>query len=387
MNKDVNKMLMDLRYGDIDMHLQPGSKINEFPYGEIEVSSGNLLFFEPMVLCFYEPFAEKFKPGRYPTYVYTYTQSENGEDRLLVAFYEIRFNTNLPLRYELALEQSQAKYKFDNEKYAGWSVRTLLGGFIDENDADDICDLSRESLQQGVLQLADAMDKFEAEGTTAIAMKQDFGSIHTSVVSCGDGSRYFGIYIGYDENDEPCSLIMDFEVLHQLSYDYEDFLYELVDDAQMHSSKVQEKQLPTDPMNGYNHIAIYMRWCYEHELLSDALLEEYPRIGEVIEDPTIDFRFVLQTVPLFSNCIGLGHFNSLGRQFSEFYYQFDKEDGEIAYPKDVDRYANEYTKQEIFEGIDMQTEDYLFVPYDELYYQGLSKYIDKAWEEFRKHMN
>ena len=29
-------------------------------------------------------------------------------------------------------------------------------------------------------------------------------------------------------------------------------------------------------------------------------------------------------------------------------------------------------------------EAYLFVPYDEEYYQGLSKYIDKAWEKFNE---
>lgn len=387
MNKDVNKMLLDLRNGDMSAHLEEGCRITEFPYSEIEVSSGNLVFFEPMVLCFYEPFEQKFAPGTYPTYVYTYTCPENGEDHVLVAFHEIRFNTNLPVCYEIALEKSQAKYKFDNEKYAGWSVKTLLAGFIDEVDADDICDYPKDVLSKAVTQMSDAMEKFEAEGTTAIAMKQDFGSIHTTVVSCGRGTNYFGIYIGYDESGEPCSLMMDFECLHPLTYDYEDFTGEEIDDAYDHSIKVKELELPTDPMNGFNHIAIYLRWCYEHELLSDSLLEEYPKLGEVIADETIDFRYVLQTVPIFSGKIGLGLFNSLGRKFTEYYYRFGVNESYHTYPNDVDYYAVRYTKQEIFEDMDLKDEEYLFVPYDEYYYKGLSKAIDAAWREFRNRMN
>ena len=38
-----------------------------------------------------------------------------------------------------------------------------------------------------------------------------------------------------------------------------------MDDAAWHLESIQEKGLPVDEINAYNHMAIYLRWCMEHD--------------------------------------------------------------------------------------------------------------------------
>ena len=41
-----------------------------------------------------------------------------------------------------------------------------------------------------------------------------------------------------------------------------------MDDAAWHLESIQEKGLPVKEINAYNHMAIYLRWCKEHDLMS-----------------------------------------------------------------------------------------------------------------------
>ena len=47
------------------------------------------------------------------------------------------------------------------------------------------------------------------------------------------------------------------------------------DDAAWHLESIQEKGLPVDEINAYNHMAIYLRWCMEHDLMSAEFMERY----------------------------------------------------------------------------------------------------------------
>src|SRR5699024_4444994 len=47
----------------------------------------------------------------------------------------------------------------------------------------------------------------------------------------------------------------------------EDFVGEM-DDAAWHLETIREKHLPVEEINAYNHLAIYLRWCLERDLMS-----------------------------------------------------------------------------------------------------------------------
>ena len=69
-----------------------------------------------------------------------------------------------------------------------------------------------------------------------------------------------------------------------LLYTSDDFDGEM-DDASYHIESIEEKELPIDPLNAYNHMAIYLRWCMEHDLMGEEFLAEY---GEVVEKVKAD---------------------------------------------------------------------------------------------------
>ena len=54
----------------------------------------------------------------------------------------------------------------------------------------------------------------------------------------------------------------------------EDFTGDM-DDAAWHLESIQEKGLPVDEINAYNHMAIYLRWFMEHDLMSVEFMERY----------------------------------------------------------------------------------------------------------------
>ena len=54
------------------------------------------------------------------------------------------------------------------------------------------------------------------------------------------------------------------------------------------------------------------------------------------------------------------------------------------FPHCVDMHALSVLGEEKYNCAEYKNEAYLFVPYNEEYYQGLSKYIDEAYKKFKK---
>ncbi len=52
--------------------------------------------------------------------------------------------------------------------------------------------------------------------------------------------------------------------------DFEGEMY----DASYHIEIIEEKELPIDPIYAYNHMAIYLRWCMDHDLMGEDFLKE-----------------------------------------------------------------------------------------------------------------
>ena len=59
-----------------------------------------------------------------------------------------------------------------------------------------------------------------------------------------------------------------------------------MDDASYHIESIEEKELPIDPINAYNHMVIYLRWCMEHDLMGEDFLKEYSEVAKQVKaDP------------------------------------------------------------------------------------------------------
>ena len=93
-----------------------------------------------------------------------------------------------------------------------------------------------------------------------------------------------------------------------------------MDDASYHLESIEEKELPIDPINAYNHMAIYLRWCMEHDLMGEEFLAEYSDVVEKVKaDPAgVDLREFIRD-ELDGQLIG-PLFNKIGRAFASYYY-------------------------------------------------------------------
>ncbi|MBQ7903106.1 MAG: DUF4299 family protein [Oscillospiraceae bacterium] len=141
-----------------------------------------------------------------------------------------------------------------------------------------------------------------------------------------------------------------------------------------HTSKPEKMGLDIDSINGYNHIAVFLRWAKENKYLSEELISRCPEILE--EKP--DYRKLLDEHYAFDRKLRIKHLKEKIQPFARKFYVF----GDNGFPVCVDRYAEKVLGSEKYHCDEYKDEAYLFVPYDEEYYKGLSEYITKAFEEF-----
>ena len=153
----------------------------------------------------------------------------------------------------------------------------------------------------------------------------------------------------------------------------------VLDDGERHLRSIREKGLPVDELSAYGHLAIYLRWCMEQDLMSVEFLE---RCWDTVEafraDPEgTDLR------PFIRDVLGGQLFSALfdeeGEAFARYYYGADSDP---SFPADVDAHALAWFGPERYHSDEFQDEAYLFVPFDEAYYQAMARVIGARWEQW-----
>lgn len=162
----------------------------------------------------------------------------------------------------------------------------------------------------------------------------------------------------------------------------------IIDDAEWHVDSLRKKKIPVDEINAYNHLAIYMRWCMENDLMSGPFFFRHVNVVDDIKEngpaANVDLRAFIRDSDDIRGCMITPYFDETGAAFTEYYYAHDRHGG---YPSDVDDYAEEYVikhyGRERFESGEFQDEPYLFVPYTEEYYQNMKRIIDRRFNNWR----
>ena len=164
------------------------------------------------------------------------------------------------------------------------------------------------------------------------------------------------------------------------SGDDEDNYVVEMDDADWHLESIQEKELPVDEINAYNHLAVYLRWCMENDLMGEEFLAEYGDVVETVKTKpaSVDLREFIQD-ELDGQLVG-PLFNKIGRAFASYYYG---EADSPYFPSDIDNYALEYFGSEQYYSDKFQDDAYLFIPFDENYYQAMAKVMEKRFVNWR----
>ena len=153
-----------------------------------------------------------------------------------------------------------------------------------------------------------------------------------------------------------------------------------MDDASYHLESIEEKELPIDPINAYNHMAIYLRWCMEHDLMGEDFLKEYSEVTKQVKanPANVDLREFIRDE--LDGCLFSVLFNQQGRAFAGYYYG---EGDSPYYPADIDDYALKYFGPSRYHSNEFQQEAYLFIPFDEKYYQTMAQVIEERFENWQ----
>ena len=153
-----------------------------------------------------------------------------------------------------------------------------------------------------------------------------------------------------------------------------------MDDASYHIESIEEKELPIDPINAYNHMAIYLRWCMDHDLMSDEFIVRYNEEYELFmkDLQRADLRSFIRD-KLNGKLFG-ALFNKQGAAFAGYYYG---EGDSPYYPADVDDNALRFFGPERYHSDEFQDEAYLFIPFDEDYYQAMAEVIGERFENWQ----
>ena len=157
-----------------------------------------------------------------------------------------------------------------------------------------------------------------------------------------------------------------------------------MDCADWHLETIQKKNLPVDELSAYNHMAIFLRWCMEHDLMGEEFLAEYKEVVKKVKaDPaSVDLRAFIRD-ELDGQLVG-PMFNKLGRAFASYYYGAYSNGPESPFfPSDIDNYAIGVIGQERNYSDEIQEEAYLFIPFDEDYYQAMAKVIEERFENWQ----
>jgi len=165
-----------------------------------------------------------------------------------------------------------------------------------------------------------------------------------------------------------------------------DSLPVIMDIGEEHRRKVPELKLPLEEIAGFQHMAIYLRWAMEHELMDEYFLKQHGEVARAVHEGSYqgDLReFIRDHLKGDLRC---DMFSKEGADFALWYYGETMEESHY-YPCDVDNYALSYFGEEKYNCDAFKTEGYLFVPWTEEYYQGMAKRIDEQFAKWRKEIS
>lgn len=157
-----------------------------------------------------------------------------------------------------------------------------------------------------------------------------------------------------------------------------------IDDAKKHEEKIEELHLSADELAPYNHMAIYLRWCIEHNLMSQPFLFRHgDLVDRVKAEDSIDLREFIRDNEDLHGGLSTILLNRVGTMFTKW-YNWENRSTPYAYIKDIQAYAMDYFKGRIWNSEDETDAAYLLLPWTEKHYHDMAALIDsrfKEWED------
>ena len=204
------------------------------------------------------------------------------------------------------------------------------------------------------------------------------GYVIGSDVTLNDGET-----IGFSQGDRhritrsPGVALPD-QPTHKVSFEQNEIL---LDEAAPNLESIREKCLPVDELNAFSHLAIYLRWCIEHDLMSESFCRRWSDIVEAVRTNPAEACLREWLRDKLKGELHASIFKERGADFACYYYGALHE-YTPHYTMDVDIHAVSRIGVERNFSDEIQDEAYLFLPFDEDYYREMARIIERRYENW-----
>ena len=186
--------------------------------------------------------------------------------------------------------------------------------------------------------------------------------------------------------EKKISFVIDMNRKKVLEYSEEEkeMQDDIIDSADWHLGDYYSKGIEVEEINIYNHLAVFLRWAMENSFLSDNFLKAY---GKELEKYTSqDFIDLREFVKFrLKGDLRKSFFNDVGKEFIKHYYDYDNISRNF-YPGDIDKYAKRIFGEERYYSPELKREAYLYLTFDEKYYQDMKAVIDEVYNTWLKEL-
>ena len=151
-----------------------------------------------------------------------------------------------------------------------------------------------------------------------------------------------------------------------------------MDSADEHIELIHEHNLPVEEIAAYNHMAAYLRWCMEQNLMGDVFMQQHGDEVHAVQNGNVtDLRAFVRDA--LGGRLMITDYNCGGVCFANWYNTGNRS-MPYAYIKDLKAYAQEYFKENETAAPEVL---YLLLPWDDEYYRTASDIIAKRFAEWR----
>lgn len=150
-----------------------------------------------------------------------------------------------------------------------------------------------------------------------------------------------------------------------------------MDCAAEHLKLIQEHNLSVDELAVYNHMAAYLRWCINHNLMGDVFLQQHGDVAINVKSGSLkDLRAFVRDE--LGGRLMIIDYNYKGVCFANWYNTGNRS-MPYAFIKDLKAYAKEYFKGQM---PCAEEAAYLLLPWGDEYYKAVEEIINARFEEF-----
>ena len=186
--------------------------------------------------------------------------------------------------------------------------------------------------------------------------------------------------------EKKISFVIDMNRKKVLEYSEEEkeMQDDIMDSAEWHLGDYYSKGIEVEEINIYNHLAVFLRWAMENSFLSDNFLKAYSK--ELEKYTSQDFVDLREFVKFrLKGDLRKSFFNDIGKEFIRHYYDYDNINKNF-YPGDIDKYAKRIFGEERYYSPELKREAYLYLTFDEKYYQDMKAVIDEVYNTWLKEL-